>query len=383
MSKPPPDTTDNFAAAPERIALIVEQALLLADIATAGAHLGQQMVRQAEQANWLGVEGALMFARVNRAVRQTIAMERSLGAHFEDVTERQRAKLYALMNAGGALIQRLTRQNLDRNFLDGPGGLMMLRLSTATERTMQLLRRIDDEKLLSDAHRSAIWQRRPRRPRPLPKLPQRAARTEAPNVAPNTPPNTPPMGSSDISLAMRATLLEELLDDIEGDIKGTEDPGLVGDVHAPDESLRSEERRGGDRRPVAGGDRRGGVQACRDGAAAGAGRGAGRGGAGGGGDDGRDGHGRDGAGGFPHLSRPLRPSGAERGRLGWAAGGGCGPGVAADAAGTRARSAAVGVVGLRWRIASALKGYGPVSCRPGRGPWPFPPWAGRRRRGRA
>jgi len=36
----------------------------LANIATAGAHLGEQMVKQAEAANYVGVEGALMAAPV-------------------------------------------------------------------------------------------------------------------------------------------------------------------------------------------------------------------------------------------------------------------------------------------------------------------------------
>ena len=47
----------------------------------------QQMWRQADEAKYLGAEGALMFARVARAVRQTMAMERRLGAHADAITQ--------------------------------------------------------------------------------------------------------------------------------------------------------------------------------------------------------------------------------------------------------------------------------------------------------
>src|SRR5271165_1432790 len=198
--------------------------------------MAQQMVRQAVEARWVGVEGALLFARVARAVRQTIGMERTLGAHCDAATERQRAKLYALMNAGGTLIQRLTRQNLDRNFLDGPGGMMMLRLTTATERTMLLLVRLDDERALPEARRDAIWKRRSRRSRPVARAPQApapaATATQAASVA------APPPGQpSDMSLGQAYALLAGSMDDIEGMEKRGEDPALVGDTHARDESL--------------------------------------------------------------------------------------------------------------------------------------------------
>src|SRR5271165_2099347 len=202
---------DDFPASPSQGLLAAEQARLLAEIATAATHAGQQIVRQAEAAQWLDAERALLFARVTRAVRQTIGMERSLGAHDDPLSERQKAKLYALMTAGGALIRRLGEQNRDPGFLDGPGALMMLRLDAATKRTMALLRRIDGECALAPAQRSAAWRRR---------MARRQSVRSLPLASPVGLPAQPVDVSAEVSFGMAATLPDESLDDIRGDAKG-------------------------------------------------------------------------------------------------------------------------------------------------------------------
>jgi len=45
-------------------------------------------------------------ARLARAVRQTVAMERRLGAHADHFSRQQQAKLFAVSNAGAALVGR-------------------------------------------------------------------------------------------------------------------------------------------------------------------------------------------------------------------------------------------------------------------------------------
>ena len=219
--QPLPTTTDDFPDSPRKAMLAACQVRQLADIATAGAHLGEQMVKQAEAANYVGVEGALMFARISRAVRQTIGMERSLGAHYENPSKRQMAKLFSLTVAGNALIQRLTQQNIAHNWLDGPGSLMMLRLTVATQRTMVLLRRIDGEFDLTPAERNALWKRRPRRRRAVP---AKAAAPGAPQAAPVAAAPVPVPVPPDATLAQTFELLKGTLDDLQDEDKETREP---------------------------------------------------------------------------------------------------------------------------------------------------------------
>ena len=73
--------------------LAARQVRKLQIISMAGVTMAQQIAKQAEDANYLGAEGALMFARVARTVRQTVAMERSLGAHAAEPSDAQLNKL--------------------------------------------------------------------------------------------------------------------------------------------------------------------------------------------------------------------------------------------------------------------------------------------------
>ena len=125
----------------------------------AGVTLAQQIAKQADDAKFVGAEGALMFARVARAVRQTIAMERYLGAHFDELSDEQLGKLQAISGIGTHLVERLKQQTVARNWFGGFDALMLTRLTVATERTMVMERRIDGEYALSHAERSAAQKR--------------------------------------------------------------------------------------------------------------------------------------------------------------------------------------------------------------------------------
>ena len=94
MQRPPPSNPIPDGAAlpdaPCNVALVARQVRLLGTISMAGTRMTQQMWRQADEAKYLGAEGALMFARLARAVRQTIAMERRLGAHADHFSRSSR-----------------------------------------------------------------------------------------------------------------------------------------------------------------------------------------------------------------------------------------------------------------------------------------------------
>ena len=124
--------------------LAARQVRRLGEIATMGTNLALQIVRRVEAARWLEAPEALRFARVARAVRQTIAMERCLGAHDDAINDRQMAKLNALSEAADALIARVAWQNLDSDWAFA-NAMMTLRLTVSTERTMALHWRLDEE----------------------------------------------------------------------------------------------------------------------------------------------------------------------------------------------------------------------------------------------
>ena len=239
---PQPDqTADAIPPAPRQALLAERQVRQLAGIATAGTFLAQKTAKQAADAHYVGFEGGMMFARISRAVRQTIAMERSLGAHDDVRTERQTAKLYAITEAGSALIQCLMRQNLTHDWLAGPDSLMMLRLTTATQRTMMLLLRLDAEYALTPAQREAAWKRRVVRRKP----PARPA----PQAPAAPPPQPPPQAAQagqwtsprdeDASPAVLNALIIEAVTDFEGDPEGTEPAEALLGADAPlaEESL--------------------------------------------------------------------------------------------------------------------------------------------------
>ena len=141
------------------VKLAAMQAHRLGTISMAGVTLAQQIAKQADDAKFVGAEGALMFARVARAVRQTIAMERYLGAHFDELSDEQLGKLQAISGIGTHLVERLKQQTVVRNWFGGFDALMLTRLTVATERTMVMERRIDGEYALSHAERSAAQKR--------------------------------------------------------------------------------------------------------------------------------------------------------------------------------------------------------------------------------
>ena len=238
-SPQPDQTADAIPPAPRQALLAERQVRQLAGIATAGTFLAQKTAKQAEDASYVGFDGGMMFARISRAVRQTIAMERSLGAHDEVRTERQTAKLYAITEAGSALIACLMRQNLAHDWLAGPDSLMMLRLTTATQRTMALLLRLDAEYALTPAQREAAWKRRVVRRRP-PARPAPQAPAAPQPAAPAAPAGqwTPPR-EEDASPAVLNALVIEAVTDFEGDPEGTERAEALPGIDAPlaEESL--------------------------------------------------------------------------------------------------------------------------------------------------
>ena len=288
--------------------LAERQVRQLGEIATMGTNLALQIVRRVEAARWLDAPEALRFARVARAVRQTIAMERCLGAHDDAINDRQMAKLNALSEAADALMARVAWQNLDSDWAFA-NAMMTLRLTVSTERTMALHWRLDEESRLTDAAAAggvaaaaaAAAQGQVEGGREGRRA-GRAAGADAPGDAPG------PGRVSEAAAVAVMTMITDAVTDFEGKpegkpANGTEEADrLARDLAAPG---IEDEIGGRSLAEIA-------KEACEvigiepapeliadadgDGEAAGA---PDRGG---------------GAGGFPHLTRPLRPDGAERGR---------------------------------------------------------------------
>src|SRR5271165_2687972 len=103
----------------------------LARLSTSGARLAEHIVRQANAAKYLPPEGALMFARLARAVRLSIALERRMGGHDRGCSVVQIGKLNTLAGIGIALVDRLELQSEDRAWFNSVGTLMFARLSGA------------------------------------------------------------------------------------------------------------------------------------------------------------------------------------------------------------------------------------------------------------
>src|SRR5271165_6802671 len=233
MNRPhPPHPIPDAAALPEAPcdeALVARQVRLLGGISMAGTRMTQRMWRQANDAKYLGAEGALMFARIARAVRQTIAMERRLGAHAEADSKQQQAKLFAISNAGEALVDRLIAQDGARNWMNGQSALMMIRLTVATERTMALMDRIADESKLTPAERTAAQRQRAER------AAAKARRQHARQVQTGTEP--PAKAGKPVGRSVHEVLLAEAVSDFEGDPEGSE----RADAQALDERLPPED----------------------------------------------------------------------------------------------------------------------------------------------
>src|SRR5271165_2749778 len=206
-----PETTEPTEKLPfvRGVKLAAMQAHRLGTISMAGVTLAAQIAKQADDAKFVGAEGALMFARVARAVRQTIAMERYLGAHAEADSKQQQAKLFAISNAGEALVDRLIAQDGARNWVNGQSALMMIRLTVATERTMALMDRIADESKLTPAERTAAQRQRAER------AAAKARRQHARQIQTGTEP--PAKAGKPVGRSVHEVLLAEALSDFEGD----------------------------------------------------------------------------------------------------------------------------------------------------------------------
>ena len=235
-----PDVTqDGFPSSPRMSLLAERQVRQLGEIATMGTNLALQIVRRVEAARWLDAPEALRFARVARAVRQTIAMERCLGAHDDAINDRQMAKLNALSEAADALMARVAWQNLDSDWAFA-NAMMTLRLTVSTERTMALHWRLDEESRLTDAERRAAWRRRlpPRR-----KAKSKAAEKDAGQAAPpgeDAPGDAPGPGRvSEAAAAAVMTMITDAVTDFEGKPEGKPADGteeadrLARDLAAP------------------------------------------------------------------------------------------------------------------------------------------------------
>ena len=233
MRQPPPShpipDTAALPEAPCEDALVARQVRLLGGISMAGTRMTQRMWRQANDAKYLGAEGALMFARIARAVRQTIAMERRLGAHAEADSKQQQAKLFAISNAGEALVDRLIEQDGARNWVNGQSALMMIRLTVATERTLALMDRIADESKLTPAERTAAQRQRAER------AAAKERRQHARQIQTGTEP--PAKAGKPAGRSVHEVLLAEAVADFEGDEAGSE----RADAQALDERLPPED----------------------------------------------------------------------------------------------------------------------------------------------
>ena len=229
--------------------LAERQVRRLGEIATTGTNLALQIVRRVEAARWLDAPEALRFARVARAVRQTIAMERCLGAHDDAINDRQMAKLNALSEAADALIARVAWQNLDSDWAFA-NAMMTLRLTVATERTMALQWRLDEESLLTPQQRTAAWRRRlPPRRKAKPKAEKDAGQAApAPGDAPPTQQDAPgvapgeaagPGRVSEAAAAAVMTMITDAVTDFDGKPEGKPADGteeadrLARDLAAP------------------------------------------------------------------------------------------------------------------------------------------------------
>ena len=78
---------------------------MLVEHAELAMRLSRQVVRQAEEANWLGPDGDLMFARISHAMQVSIALKAKLEAEAE-----RRAKRDAAAEAGRAAEGRQARE---------------------------------------------------------------------------------------------------------------------------------------------------------------------------------------------------------------------------------------------------------------------------------
>ena len=211
--------------------MTARQVRKLGVISAAGVAMVQQIHQQAEHAEHLGAEGALMFARVARAVRQSVAMGRSLGAHDAACSDGQLGQLDMVSEIGAALIERLRLQIRGTDWFNGLDALMMARLAVATERTILLEQRINAERALTPdernaaqkAHAVAARRRRPRR--------AGAPAGAAPGAA-------IPQAVAPAVLTTMVSGLAQALGENEGDADGTEAPdGAACDAALPPEDF--------------------------------------------------------------------------------------------------------------------------------------------------
>ena len=158
--KPPDADAADPAAQIDGAALTSLRAVRLARISASGARLAQHIVRQANEAKYVPPEGALMYARLARAVRLTIALERRLGSHDAQSSVDQLGKLNMLAGIGVALIDRLETQSEDRAWFNAVGTLMFARLGNAARRTCALEERIQHEMGLTPGGRDAAEAKR-------------------------------------------------------------------------------------------------------------------------------------------------------------------------------------------------------------------------------
>src|SRR5271165_6594750 len=158
--KPPDADAADPAAQIDGAALTSLRAVRLARISASGARLAQHIVRQANEAKYLPPEGALMYARLARAVRLTIALERRLGSHDAQSSVDQLGKLNMLAGIGVALIDRLETQSEDRAWFNAVGTLMFARLGNAARRTCALEERIQHEMGLTPGGRDEAQAKR-------------------------------------------------------------------------------------------------------------------------------------------------------------------------------------------------------------------------------
>jgi hypothetical protein len=105
---PPPRPAETAYADPsrERAARFL---MMLEELAEIGTDLARMMRQQAKAAQWLGTEAAVMFERVDRAVRRTIALAIRLDADW-----RMSAEEHAAEQACRAALLERARQRQDQ-----------------------------------------------------------------------------------------------------------------------------------------------------------------------------------------------------------------------------------------------------------------------------
>ena len=142
-------------------ALVTQQMQRLEDISLAAMVMACQIETQAQEANFVGSGGDLMFARNARALRQTIAMEMNISPGGDpDLTSRQMKKLGAVADVGVSLIVVLRTQVVKARWHSPEEALMFARIARAVRQTQAMETRVDADGRLSDEERAAVRARR-------------------------------------------------------------------------------------------------------------------------------------------------------------------------------------------------------------------------------